>query len=187
MQSMSLRDATKSLKMRAVDGKPLGIARRNFLQMIKGEAGQHFRLVRLVDPEQVVEAPHPFRECRLSQNPAAAQATQAIDLRQAAGDDELRSEVRRRLLRRYGTVQIDLVDQHMGAASLGNRANRAKIVFAGQRAAGVVQVGDDDEPRTVWTQRFPAGRCPAGSHSPACRSSHLMSAPRNRAEESIGS
>ncbi len=33
---------------RAVGGEPLGVAGRDLLQMIEGEAGQHFRLVRLV-------------------------------------------------------------------------------------------------------------------------------------------
>ena len=50
------------------------------------------------------------------QNPSTAQAAQAVNLGQAAGDDELRSQMIRGL-RRVGVnrVEIDFVDQHARA------------------------------------------------------------------------
>ena len=36
----------------------LRVAVRDLVEMVEGDAGQAFRLVRLVHPEQIIEAPH---------------------------------------------------------------------------------------------------------------------------------
>src|SRR5690348_1199232 len=81
----------EAVEQLAVPFEQRGIVADNFLDPIEREACKPLGLVRLVNSEQVIEAPHSLREIRFGENPAAAKAAEAVDLRQAVGADELRS------------------------------------------------------------------------------------------------
>ena len=78
----------------------------------------------------------------LGEDPAAAQAAEAIDLGEAVGGDELRAEMRGRARARR-CVEIDLVDQHAR-----RRASPiARSVSSSARLPdGIVEIGEQDQP-----------------------------------------
>src|SRR6476469_9972772 len=115
--------------------------------MLEDDACEALCRMRLIDPEQVVHAPHALGKLGRREDPAAAQAAEAIDLRKAVGDDELRSQMNRAWTGRNGRVEIDLIDQDPGS-NLGCKvAKRSQFRFLGKGAAWVVQVGDHDQAR----------------------------------------
>lgn len=96
--------------------------------------------------EQVVEAPHFVGKVWLGQDPAAAQAAEAVDFGEAVGDDEFRSKVERGSRRVFvNGVQVDLIHQDMCAYTASDVAYLTKRGVRRQDAAGIVQVGDDDQ------------------------------------------
>src|ERR1700720_3071654 len=104
--------------------------------------------------EQIVEAVHGAGLVGLGQDPAAAQATQAVDFCEAAGGYEFFAEME-------GTgwgvfvngVEVDLVNQDAGVDAAGDVAYFSEGGFRGQHAAGVVEIGEDDE-FGVWSDSF---------------------------------
>src|SRR4051794_12813635 len=102
--------------------------------------------MRLVDAEQIVEAPHAFGELRLRKDPAAAKAAEAVHFGQAVGDHELGPEVHRCAARRNG-VEIDLIDQNTRPALGREAAYCPEILIFSQGAARVVEIGEYDQAR----------------------------------------
>ena len=126
------RDALQIIARRdeAVEQAPISFEHRrrvsdHLVDMIEGDACEPLGLMRLVDPEQIVHAPHALGELRLGQNPAAPEAAEAVHLRQAVGADELGTEVDRAPPRRSRRVQINFVDQHPRTGRGGKLAQGA--------------------------------------------------------------
>ena len=105
----------------------------------------------------------------LGEDPAAAQAAEAVDLGQAVGGDEHVAEVDSAAPRRDGGVEIDLVDQHAWRRR-GPPARRPRAASSSpaRLPLGIVEVGEDDQPRALasWPLRLSPDR--AGTRSPAC-------------------
>src|SRR5437868_7530642 len=55
--------------------------------------------------------------------------------------------------RRHGGIEIDFVNEDSRVHTPRKLAERSKVLLFGQRAARVVQVGDDDQPRSVGEHR----------------------------------
>src|SRR5438270_4108353 len=82
-----------------IERAPVGIeqgfrSRRDAVEVAQRDDAQTLRRVRRNAAEEVVQAPDSSRQFRLGQYPAAAQAAQAIRLRQAAGCHELAPELK---------------------------------------------------------------------------------------------
>ena len=93
--------------------------------------------------EQVVEPPHGTSQVGLRQNPAAAKAAEAVDLGQAAGDDELRSELIRSLWSvRINSVEIDFVDQYTRSHTAGQFPDLAQHRIGSQGTTGIMKIGE---------------------------------------------
>src|SRR5205085_10112056 len=112
-----------------------------------GNACETFGGMRLVDPEQVIYAPHALCKLGLREDPAAAKAAEAVDLGQAVRDDKLRAEMNRAWTGRNGRVEIDLIDQNPGSNLACKVAKRPQFGFFRKGTARVVQVGDHDQAR----------------------------------------
>ncbi len=118
------------------------------VEMVECDYAQPFGRVRGVDAEQVIEPPHPPREVRSSQNPAAAQAAQPVHFRQAAGDQEVLAQMNGGARgAREGGVQIRFVHQHARTHAMRDLPGAAQDALLGQDAAGIVQISENDEPR----------------------------------------
>src|SRR4051812_39915343 len=115
--------------------------------MLEGLAGEPLRLMRLIDPEKIIEAPPAVGGLRLTEDPATAQPPEAVELGEAIGRDEFRAKVHTALPRRHCGVEIALVDQHARTGGRRELAQSAEFRFLRERAAGVVEIGDDDQPR----------------------------------------
>src|SRR5271170_1143487 len=102
----------------------------------------------MVCREEIVEPPNPRRELRLGEDPSAAQAAQSVGLSEAAGDDELASEVERRWDGRVMEgFQIDLIDEDARSNFVRQFSDRAQALLAGESAGGIVQVAEHDQAR----------------------------------------
>src|SRR5271154_1214561 len=83
-----------------------------FVDLLDRDHAEQFANMDMVCREEIVEPPNPRRELWLGEDPSAAQAAQSVGLSEAAGDDELASEVERRWDGRVMEgFQIDLIDQ----------------------------------------------------------------------------
>ena len=97
--------------------------------------------VRIVYTQKIVDSVHAAREFRFGQNPAAAQPAQAINLRQAAGDHKLRTQMkagRRRLFEER--VEIHFVDQHVRANPARDRSDLSQRSGVQQNTARIVEI-----------------------------------------------
>ena len=90
-----------------------------------------------IDAEEVVEPPHPPREVGLGDDPAAAQARQAVGLGQARRDDELAARGARpspTAGRAPRGLEVHLVHQHAGAQPSARRRPTARRSSGGVKA-----------------------------------------------------
>src|SRR5438128_1151936 len=65
---------------RAVRCERLAIAVHDLVKMLESDAGQSFRLMRLIDAKQIVQAPHALGEFCLGDDPSTAQSAETVDL-----------------------------------------------------------------------------------------------------------
>ena len=96
--------------------------------------------------EQIVHPPHGASQVRFRQNPAATEAAHAVDLGQAAGHHEVRTQEKggsRGIF--VHRIEVDLVHQYSRTHAARNLAYLAQDAFSGQDARRIVQIGDDDE------------------------------------------
>src|SRR6185503_8873854 len=78
-------------------------------------------------------------------DPADAEAAEAVDLREASDGDQVLAERCGRLLAgSEGVVEVDLADDDGRAAVAGDLADRHHLLGAGRDAGRVVGVGEDD-------------------------------------------
>ena len=128
--------------------------------------------------EEIVEAPHFLREIGSRKDPAAAQAAESIYLCKAAGDHEFFPEMKgapgRCVERR---VKIDLVNQDLRSDLPGDAAYLSHSLLAGERAAGIVKIGQNYEPGAWCNTRSIADGSRAKPASIAL-GNRLTSAPR---------
>jgi hypothetical protein len=112
--------------------------------------------MRSVRAEQIVEQPDTPGELRRCEDPPAPQSAETVHLRQAVRDDERVLAVRREFLpnakceRRVVIehhLQIRFVHEHTHTAFLRHRADRPQRLCRNQRAAGIVEIRQDDETR----------------------------------------
>ena len=178
--SRSPRWATKSLKTSRLRSSSAGVVADTSSRWVEGDAGEPLGLMRLVDPEQVVEPPHALGEVGLGEDPAATEAAQAIDLGQAVGADELRAEVHGAAARRDRGIEIDFVDQHPGADAAASSPMARNSSSSARSPLGLWRLV-----MTMSRVRVAHGRSTAAGSSrnasAGLRSNRLMSAPRNDA------
>ena len=97
-------------------------------------------------PEEIVEPPHSFGQRWSSENPAAAQAGEAIGLGQATCGYEIRPEMECGPAGRIETgFEINLIDEHMRAEAASDIAYELQRGIKRAHSGGIMQVGDDDQ------------------------------------------
>src|SRR5487761_1022526 len=119
----------------------------DFAQMIERDHAEQLRRVRGNDAEKIIEPPHTLGQGRGSEYPAAAQPGKAKSFRQAAGHDEIGAEMKCRARMRIETgIEIDFIDENLRAAALRDLANQVQARIRRARSAGIVKIGDGDQP-----------------------------------------
>src|SRR5438094_8607996 len=100
--------------------------------------------------KKVIQAAHLPSEIRLRQDPSASQTADTVHLGQAAGHDELGSEVKRRA-RRFlvHSIKINFIDQDKRADAACDIADLAQNRFRRKRARRIMKIRDQDEAR-LW-------------------------------------
>src|SRR6266704_6891443 len=122
----------KGVEQSAIGGEQSAGALAKLFEMFEGLQGEALRGMRAGSGKQIVEEPHAAGEVRSGEDPATAQTAQAIDLREAAGDDErifsgARDCVADGKAKRGGFaeehLEIDFVDQDAHAGAKGQLAD----------------------------------------------------------------
>ncbi len=130
-------------QQRAVSFYNFAAAFADLVQMLQRHDAQQFGGMRRDGRKQVIQPPHGACQAGLSQDPATAQAAQAVNLGQTAGDDELRSQKTGGLRSvAVNRVEIHLVNQHARSHAAGQFADFTQHGFRSQNAAGIMQVGE---------------------------------------------
>src|SRR5438874_12293710 len=86
---------------------------RDSIQVIERNYAQQFSNVHRSRAIKIVDLPHALRQFRFSQHPAATDPAQTVSFGEAAGHNELTSEVKGRRRRAFEQrLEINLVYQH---------------------------------------------------------------------------
>src|SRR5436190_16463468 len=105
--------------------------------------------------EQVVQSPDPSCKLRLRKYPPASKPAKPVRFCQAAGGDEFGSKVKGRAMRTIEqSFEINLVNQHARPDSPRDLANLAERFVVDKSAAGIVHIGDHDEPGAICYDPF---------------------------------
>jgi hypothetical protein len=109
-------------------------ARAKLFEMMEGHHRQALGGMGGDGSKEIVEKPHAAGKVGRGENPAAAQTAQAINFREAAGDDEgiligrdgiTDSKAKRSSIAKKH-FEIDLIDEHTDSGAVRNPANGAK-------------------------------------------------------------
>ena len=156
----------------------------HLIEMLERNAGEPLGLMRLVDSEQVVQPPHALGESGLGEDPAAAQAAEAVDLGEAAGADELGAEMDR------AAAAAERRSRDRPRRSGRARRSRKLPIARGSARSARAQLG-------LWRLVITISRVHSviapdhggveGEVIRGLRSNRLISAPRNDAAPSSGS
>src|SRR5688572_25773945 len=94
--------------------------------------------------KQIVQSPHPFSQTRLREDPTATKPAQSISLRQTAGNDKLRTEMKRRrwcIFKKH--LQIDFVHEDMRTDGPRNFAQLPQRSRINRNSARIMKIGED--------------------------------------------
>src|SRR4029077_18495205 len=136
----------RSAIQETVEQFPVGLhdaaeAIANTVEILEDGDAEQFAGMHRSRGHHVVHTPHGACQAGFSENPAAAQAADAVHLGEAAGDYKFGTEVKRRARRVFiYRVEIDLVDQYSGADIAGDFADLAEDALGRQHARRIVQV-----------------------------------------------
>src|SRR5215472_3701700 len=116
-------------------------ARGDLIEMVKGNHAQQFGGVGGSGGKQVVQSPDALGERGFGENPTTAQTGESVRLGQAAGCQEMASQVKRRSLRPVKErLEVNFIDQHTRAAAPRDLSDGAQGSAVHQGAARIVQV-----------------------------------------------
>ncbi len=99
--------------------------------MVERHDAQKLRRMSWCRGKEIVQSPHSIRELGTRDDPAAPEARQPVDLRQAVRRDEVGSQVIRRSGRGLSRIQIHLVDENGGAIFRGDLADFFECIVVG--------------------------------------------------------
>src|SRR5215472_182869 len=118
------------------------------VQMIEANNGHAFCGVNRASIGEVNDLPHPADHAGIGENPAAANSAQAVSLGQAAGDNEVGTEMESGSPRAIEQgLKVDFVDEYACAHFGCHLADLPHGFVIGERAAGVVKIAEDEEAR----------------------------------------
>ena len=114
--------------------------------MIERDDANQLRWVRRSCRVQIIDAPHSVHKFLAGEDPPAAQAAQSECLGETAGHHKLIAKMKCRARAvSVKRLQIHFVHEHSRAARLCDISDGAHGFFIGISAAGIVQVGQDDQ------------------------------------------
>src|SRR5207237_674750 len=161
----------------AIGGEERASAFAKLLKMVEGHQGKALGGMGPGGGKQIIEEPHAAGELGSGQNPTAAQPAEAVDFREAAGNDERifahagdriadGEAERRRLAEEH--LEVDLVHKHTHPGAMSHLADGLKHFRGEKRAEG----GLLDEDFVAGIEQ--RGHCQVVRHGGARRRDHAL-------------
>src|SRR5205823_1701727 len=118
------------------------------IEMFEGGEAEKIAWENRRSAKKVIQAAHLPSEIRLRQDPSASQTADTVHLGQAAGHNELGSEMERRA-RRFlvHSIKVNFIDQDKRADAACDIADLAQNRLRRKRARRIMKIRDHDQPR----------------------------------------